>query len=412
MSNFSTKTQHNDASRSEDVPFDFDEIFFSRTDAKGIIQSGNSVFQRVSAYDWHELLHRPHNLIRHPDMPKAVFWLLWDTIKKGAPIGAYVKNKAKDGRYYWVFAIVTPIEEGFLSVRLKPSSTLFDTIMKEYASLRSMEIENKINAEESATLLLSRLQELGFNDYSTFMSAALSQEIVARDIKRNHEKDSCIAHFETLVSLSQDLLGHIEDIFRAYRESKYVPINLQAHAAQLGDSGAPISIIASNYTAISTEAEDSMKLIMDFGQQVAKTISDGLFLIGTARIQKEILDSFKDEISSGDASHEQEIAYLEQQKDTYSQNAIRGLETISSKVARFQQTCAGMRKLALGLEITCMMGKIESARLNTLDNNLTSLIGDLDAFQTTILSSLNEMYQVNQAVQLTIDRSVKNNMNV
>ncbi len=53
-------------------------------------------------------------------MPRAVFWLLWDTIEKGEPVGAYVKNKAKDGRYYWVFAIVTPIEGGYLPSASSP----------------------------------------------------------------------------------------------------------------------------------------------------------------------------------------------------------------------------------------------------------------------------------------------------
>src|SRR5208337_645098 len=93
-----------------EVPYSFEELFFSRTNEKGHILSGNKTFQTISMYSWGELLNRPHNIIRHRDMPRGVFWLLWDTIKKGKPIAAYVKNRAKDGRYYWVLAIVTPIE--------------------------------------------------------------------------------------------------------------------------------------------------------------------------------------------------------------------------------------------------------------------------------------------------------------
>lgn len=411
MTKFSSMTQHKNASSREEVSFGFEEIFFSRTDEKGLILSGNSVFQRVSGYEWEELRRKPHNLIRHPDMPKAVFWLLWDTIRKGAPIGAYVKNKAKDGRFYWVFAIVTPIDGGFLSVRLRPSSTLFDVVKKEYASLRSLEIENRLRADESATLLLSQLQELGFRDYRTFMSTALSQEIATRNVETNREEDICIAHFDTLVGLSQKLLDHTTSIFRAYRESEHVPINLQIQAVKLGNQGAPISTIASNYTDISTEAKHSMTLVMEFGQKVADTINEGLFLIGTARTQKEVLEFFKRETPNDVASHEREITYLGQQQNAYAQKAIEGLKAISSRVAQFQQTCAGMRKLTLGLEITSMMGKIESSRLNTFDTNLNNLIGDLDVFQNSILSSLNEMYQVNNAIRLTIDRSIKSSMN-
>ena len=127
----------------EEVPFIFDELFFSRTDGRGVILAGNSVFQRVSHYSWNELIKKPHNVIRHPDMPKGVFWLLWDTIKRGDPVGAYVKNRAKDGRYYWVFAIITPVEGGYLSVRLKPSSDLFAVVAQEYKSLLAIVSDNK-----------------------------------------------------------------------------------------------------------------------------------------------------------------------------------------------------------------------------------------------------------------------------
>ena len=79
----------------KEVPFTLDELFFSRTNPRGVILFGNSVFQRVSLYPWDELIKKPHNVIRHPDMPRAVFWLLWEAIKKGEPIGAYVKNHAR-----------------------------------------------------------------------------------------------------------------------------------------------------------------------------------------------------------------------------------------------------------------------------------------------------------------------------
>ncbi|MGA7809993.1 MAG: chemotaxis protein, partial [Bradyrhizobium sp.] len=60
----------------EETAFSFEELFFSRTDANGIMLSGNQVFQKISQYPWEELIDRPHSLIRHPDMPRAVFWLL------------------------------------------------------------------------------------------------------------------------------------------------------------------------------------------------------------------------------------------------------------------------------------------------------------------------------------------------
>ncbi len=120
--------------------FGFEELFFSRTSTKGIIESGNSVFQRVSKYEWDEILSKPHSLVRHPAMPRGVFHLLWEEILSGRPVGAYVVNRAKDGSHYWVFALVTPTDDGFLSVRIKPSSAIFEIAKEKYSEL--LEVEN------------------------------------------------------------------------------------------------------------------------------------------------------------------------------------------------------------------------------------------------------------------------------
>jgi PAS domain S-box-containing protein len=85
-----------------------EEIIVSKTDLKGIITYANQTFLRVAGYTEDELVGKPHNIIRHPDMPRCVFKFLWDTIESGNEIFAYVKNMAKNGDHYWVFAHVTP----------------------------------------------------------------------------------------------------------------------------------------------------------------------------------------------------------------------------------------------------------------------------------------------------------------
>ncbi|WP_230775231.1 PAS domain-containing protein [Roseiconus lacunae] len=84
------------------------EIIVSKTDLKGIITYANHVFTRISGFTEAELLGRPHNIIRHPDMPRCVFKLLWDVIAEGQEIFAYVVNLCKNGDHYWVLAHVTP----------------------------------------------------------------------------------------------------------------------------------------------------------------------------------------------------------------------------------------------------------------------------------------------------------------
>ena len=92
----------------KEIFFDNDEIIVSKTDLKGRITYANSVFMRMAGYSEKELLGAPHSLIRHPDMPRCVFKLLWDTLQAGEEIFAYVVNMARNGDHYWVFAHVTP----------------------------------------------------------------------------------------------------------------------------------------------------------------------------------------------------------------------------------------------------------------------------------------------------------------
>jgi aerotaxis receptor len=168
--------------------FSVDEMFFSTTDRKGLIRSWNRVFQRVAGYDDGELLGKNHNLVRHPDMPRAVFQLLWDTIDRGDPIAAYVKNRRKDGSHYWVIASVVPCDDGYLSVRIKPTSPLLATVEPLYAELRAVELaieSGEGRARERAIAasterLGQRLAELGFARYEDFMRVALPTELAER----------------------------------------------------------------------------------------------------------------------------------------------------------------------------------------------------------------------------------------
>jgi PAS domain S-box-containing protein len=88
--------------------FGQEEVIVSKTDVRGVITYANRVFLRVAGYNEEELLGKPHNIIRHPDMPRCVFKLLWDKLHKREEVFAYVLNMARNGDHYWVFAHVTP----------------------------------------------------------------------------------------------------------------------------------------------------------------------------------------------------------------------------------------------------------------------------------------------------------------
>lgn len=137
-----------------EIFFDPDSFIVSKTDLKGRLTYANKTFCDVAGYTEKELLGQPHSLIRHPDMPRAVFKLLWDTIQDGKEVFAYVKNMARSGDYYWVFAHVTPSYDhnrkvcGFHSNRRVPKRDVVEKIIPPvYAELIRVESSYR-NAKE------------------------------------------------------------------------------------------------------------------------------------------------------------------------------------------------------------------------------------------------------------------------
>lgn len=119
-----------------------DQYLISKTDLKGIIVYANAAFVEISGYTREELIGKPHNLVRHPDMPQEAFQDLWDTLNGGKPWLGLVKNRRKDGAFYWVLANVMPIYEhgkvtGYASVRLKPSAEQIAAAQEFYDDIKT-----------------------------------------------------------------------------------------------------------------------------------------------------------------------------------------------------------------------------------------------------------------------------------
>lgn len=167
-----------------------EDMFFSTTDAKGVIKKANNVFVRLSRFSGEQLVHAPHNLIRHPEMPGGAFHAMWATLESGAPFAAYVRNLASDGSEYDVFATVTPMRNGdYLSVRIRPmAQELFDTVLAVYRS--TLELETRAReaganrrdaAAQGAGAIVEAVQGLGLASYEDFQNLALPSEMAIRE---------------------------------------------------------------------------------------------------------------------------------------------------------------------------------------------------------------------------------------
>ena len=159
----------------EEIALDPKRYIVSETDEKGKITFCNDYFMEVSGYNKEELIGKSHNIVRHPDMPKIVFKLLWETISQGKNINAVVKNLAKDGRYYWIFTEFESRRDndtgdiiGYHAARKSISKHVIEIIANLYAVL--LEIEKNENIEASEKYLISFMKEKGDDiDFSNIM---------------------------------------------------------------------------------------------------------------------------------------------------------------------------------------------------------------------------------------------------
>jgi len=152
------------------VTFGENEVIVSKTDLKGHITYCNDVFLRISGYTEQELLGHPHSIIRHPGMPGCIFKLLWDTLRSGHELFAYVNNMTKTGDGYWVLAHVTPSFNGdgkvvgYHSNRRSPYSDALPKVQALYDRLLAEEAHhsNRTAAvQASYDLLMADLRSAG-----------------------------------------------------------------------------------------------------------------------------------------------------------------------------------------------------------------------------------------------------------
>jgi PAS domain S-box-containing protein len=141
-----------------------EDFIVSKADLKGRITYSNQVFAEFSGFGESEYLGKQHNLLRHPDMPRCIFKMLWQHIENGEEIFAYIKNICKDGSFYWVLANVTPSRDlqgqvvGYYSVRRKPNPRGLEVILPLYKEL--LQLEQNAGSRDAITASLTHLHNL------------------------------------------------------------------------------------------------------------------------------------------------------------------------------------------------------------------------------------------------------------
>ncbi|MGZ3773347.1 MAG: PAS domain-containing protein [Pseudobdellovibrionaceae bacterium] len=427
--------KHNQVIQNVESPFEISELFISRTDERGIIQSGNEVFVRVSEHPREQLIGSPHNLIRHPHMPKAVFRLLWNTIKQGKIIAAYVKNRSATGKYYWVLATVFPVKGGYFSIRLKPTSGVLKVVEEIYQDVLS--VENEKGMDASLTHMVSLVEKAGFENYEAFQAYALKTEMQFRDqalsespafvgmmncSKQKHARGFCEMYQSVLVAaqgfaetvksleifdqLKKKCGSETKVIARACERLESLSVNMSISAHKLGKDGSTLAVVANTFQATTKQIIQNYSNFEKFSSEVLAKLEQVLFSIYCSRVQTEMLAFFLKEsidgIANGRLSSDGEIRKLLRELGIVIQ-AVRDLFDESSKqqiqfydlLLRLRKDTTELHKVIVRLDLIRTGGMLEGSRSTEITtvfkpflNEMGQLLGVIDKPVNDILASL------------------------
>lgn len=308
----------------QEADFKINELFFSITKHDSTIVSGNEVFVRISGYTKAELIGEYHNIIRHSDMPKAVFKLFWDYLKAGKSVVAYVKNKTKEGKFYWVLAAVFPLKDRYVSLRIKPSSPLFAVARELYFKVLMCEGREGVEAAES--LLLSSLNDLGYPSYDAFMSDALLQELRSRQnlisqsssenevfvvetqldemLERAYDyasglKKTYAQWFEKISLFSEinTMLGEKGQLLRELaRDMIFLSLNASVSSYKVANGGETFGVLAQDIRLNVKENDALVDELHTISSQLTESLNSIIFSASAIHLQIEMICYFIEEI--------------------------------------------------------------------------------------------------------------------
>ncbi len=427
--------------------FRADELFFSTTNRKGIIGSFNRVFVRVAGHPAADLMGAPHNIIRHPDMPRAVFKLLWDHLLAGQPIAAYVKNMAADGRYYWVMALVAPIADGFLSLRFLPTSPLRAQVEGLYKELRAIEgaaagpgVDPKKGMLDAEARLGEVLPGLGFANYDVFMRHAVHQELRARRTALQREgrrllpslpfpkpdesadaravrgffQDGQEMHqrataFESVLNTSvqsiADLDTHASAILALCTEFRFGAINITVKSARLGAEGEVLGVLSAAMAGASAQVTEIISVLREQVTAASDLLSRALFEMEWTGLQLEMVVAYYGEmwehlahrgIDTTGADWQQQCKDLAGRQMAFGDSSVATtgrLGQFGEALHKLAGNAETLRKAMLTIQMTHISGLIETQRVQddgcaaifaTIRQQTDGIKHDLDVFSETL----------------------------
>ncbi len=365
------------------------EVIVSRTDLKGRITYVNEAFVRASQFAREELMGQPQNVVRHPDMPAAAYADLWRTIQAGNPWSAMVKNRRKEGGYYWVKANVTPMTDhgrlvGYMSVRTKPARAEIDAAARLYREINEGHARGVVlnaGAVEHAGWrgLLRRMSTIPFYARSWIAAACFAVMFVADAVLAASFSGSAAATAAIAVS-AIGVLGSL--VFGVWCSTLMGKPIAEAITTASRVVGGDVSL--SFPTAGDAELMRLFRMLDQMNGKLIGVLKDVHLSIGS-------VDMAASEIASGNADLSQRT---EEQASSLEETAS-SMEELTSTVKQNADNARQAKQLAAGASSVAVRGGevvgqvVETmASIRESSKKIVDIIAVIDgiAFQTNILA--------------------------
>lgn len=409
--------------------FPKEQQLISSTDIKGTIVHCNDAFVSISGFSREELVGKPHNIVRHPDMPEAAFKTMWSYLQQGKPWMGLVKNRCKNGDYYWVNAYVTPVTEhgrvvGYESVRTVPDRAQVAHAEQLYKAINAGKTTNKAGSDVTADLRWSLLPVI-----AAIISVILWWTLGSGAAAVAFALTAALGYGTGIVRYKQSLNGLLELMPKAFTD----PLAVASYARHQGRQGQlEVALLAesAHLNTVLTRIEDASTKVAVLSEQVRKLSVDAADSIRKQQMQTEQVATAMNEMTTTIAevsSHVQDTATKADDADTLARSgsAVAGqtrgaMQQLQKTVNDISQSVADLaeqtnkivgaaqiiEQIAEQTNLLALNAAIEAARAGDQGRGFAVVADEVRQLASRTTASTKEIYEIIQQLSTKAKASV------